>query len=249
MPRRAAALVATSGEWTETADGFAPLRNVDAATLRDLVAAELDAHAATGAIPLHLARQRRRACRRRRRDIVAADYHADLARRCAASQVRDRCRRSAAPCRTWSTRCAISISVSLAAASTRCCSRSATRCVRIDPARLGDELDDAFEQALSVLSLSTIIPAADIAELDDAWQSVIDKLRALDPGDLVEDALQPIWDETVLAAARRVRSDAGLRRADRIPRVAQGRTERRSRSSEHRVPVAHRPAPRAAARR
>ena len=27
---------------------------------------------------------------------------------------------------------------------------------------------------------------------------MIDKLRALDPGDLVEDALQPIWDETVL---------------------------------------------------
>ena len=68
----------------------------------------------------------------------------------------------------------------------------------IDPTRLGDELDDAFEQALSVVSLATIIPAAEIAELDDAWQSVIDKLRALDPGDLVEDALQPIWDDTVL---------------------------------------------------
>jgi len=68
----------------------------------------------------------------------------------------------------------------------------------IDPARLGDELDDAFKEVLSALSLSTIIPAEDTAELDAAWQSVIDKLRELDPGDLVEDALQPVWDETVL---------------------------------------------------
>jgi ABC-type transporter Mla subunit MlaD len=68
----------------------------------------------------------------------------------------------------------------------------------IDPARLADELDAAFEQALSGLSLAAIIPAADIAALDAAWQSVVDKLRGLDPGELVERLVQPVYEETVL---------------------------------------------------
>jgi hypothetical protein len=68
----------------------------------------------------------------------------------------------------------------------------------IDPRRLGDELDAAFAQALSVLSLTTIISAADIAALDQAWQSVIDKLRQLDPGKLIEDVVQPVYEQTVL---------------------------------------------------
>lgn len=68
----------------------------------------------------------------------------------------------------------------------------------IDPARLADELDATFEQALSGLSLASIIPAADIAALDAAWQGVIDKLRGLDPGELVEQAVQPIYEATVL---------------------------------------------------
>ena len=68
----------------------------------------------------------------------------------------------------------------------------------IDPQRLGDELDAAFAQTLSALSLTTIIPAADIAALDQAWQSVVDKLRQLDPGKLIEDVVQPVYDQTVL---------------------------------------------------
>jgi hypothetical protein len=68
----------------------------------------------------------------------------------------------------------------------------------IDPARLADELDAAFEQALSGLSLGAVIPAAELAALDAAWRAALDKLRGLDPGRLVEEALQPIYDETVL---------------------------------------------------
>jgi hypothetical protein len=68
----------------------------------------------------------------------------------------------------------------------------------IDPQRLADELDAAFAQALSALSLTTIIPAADIAALDQAWQSVVDKLRQLDPGKLIEQVVQPVYDQTVL---------------------------------------------------
>ena len=68
----------------------------------------------------------------------------------------------------------------------------------IDPAQLADELDAEFAQALSGLSLDSIIPAADIAALDAAWQAVIAKLKQLDPGELVEKALQPVYDAAVL---------------------------------------------------
>ena len=68
----------------------------------------------------------------------------------------------------------------------------------IDPAQLGDDLDKAFAQALSGISLSTVIPAADVAALDGAWQAVIDKLKPLDPGKLVEQTLQPVYDSSVL---------------------------------------------------
>jgi len=68
----------------------------------------------------------------------------------------------------------------------------------LDPTSLGEDLDAAFEEALSALSLATIIPPADLAALDAAWQSVIDKLRALDPGELLEDVVQPIYDEAVV---------------------------------------------------
>ena len=47
-------------------------------------------------------------------------------------------------------------------------------------------------------SLSTLIPANEIAPLDAAWQSVIAKLRLLDPGALVEHTLQPVYDQAVL---------------------------------------------------
>jgi hypothetical protein len=68
----------------------------------------------------------------------------------------------------------------------------------IDPARLADELDAAFAQALSGLSIGAVVPAAELAALDAAWQAVIEKLRGLDPGTLVEQTLQPIYDETVV---------------------------------------------------
>jgi hypothetical protein len=68
----------------------------------------------------------------------------------------------------------------------------------LDPARLADELDAAFEQALSGVSLSAVVPPEDIAALDAAWQAVVDDLRQLDPGRLVEDIVQPIYDAAVL---------------------------------------------------
>ena len=192
-----AGLVAAAEEWTETVDGLAPLGNVDAATLRELVAAELTPtlqpvrflFTSLGNVAAPVAGVVETLSQlittlTSRVDALVTGPGSLSAISGAVQDVVDALR---------------NIDLGFLGRSLDEVLLTVRDQVRgIDPARLGDELDDAFEQALSVLSLSTIIPAADIAELDDAWQSVIDKLRALDPGDLVEDALQPIWDETVL---------------------------------------------------
>jgi hypothetical protein len=192
-----AALVGLGGEWTETVDGFAPLRNVDAAALRDLVAAQIDpalqpvrfvftslgnlAAPVAGTVESLTALI---STLTTRVDALLTGPTSLSAISGAVQDVVDALR---------------NIDLGFLGRSLDEVLLTVRDQVRtIDPARLGDELDDAFEQALSVLSLNTIIPAEDIAELDAAWQSVIDKLRVLDPGELVEDALQPIWDDTVL---------------------------------------------------
>jgi hypothetical protein len=191
------ALVAMSGEWTETADGFAPLRDVNAGTLRDLVSAEIEpalqpvrfVFVSLGnlAAPVNGVVEKLSeliTTLTSRVDALLTGPGSLSAISEAVQDVVDALR---------------NIDLDFLGRSLDQVLLTVRDQLRaLDPAALGAELDDAFEQALSALSLSTIIPAEDIAELDAAWQSVIDKLRALDPGDLVEDALQPIWDETVL---------------------------------------------------
>jgi hypothetical protein len=191
------ALVAAAGEWTETADGLAPLGNVNAAALRDLVAAELTPtlqpvrflFTSLGNVAAPVAGVVETLSQlittlTARIDALVTGPGSLSAISGAVQDVVDALRH---------------IDLGFLGRSLDDVLLTVRDQVRgIDPARLGAELDDVFQQALSALSLFSIIPAADIAELDDAWQSVIDKLRALDPGDLVEDALQPIWDDTVL---------------------------------------------------
>lgn len=190
-------LVAMAGEWTETTDGFAPLRNVNAATLRDLVSAELQPalqpvrflFTSLGNLAAPVAGVVEKLSEvittlTARVDALVTGPGSLSAISGAVQDVVDALR---------------NIDLGFLGRSldeTLLVVRDEVRA--IDPARLGDELDDAFKEVLSALSLSTLIPAEDTAELDAAWQSVIDKLRELDPGDLVEDALQPVWDETVL---------------------------------------------------
>jgi hypothetical protein len=191
------ALVAMASEWSDTVDGFAPLRNVDAGTLRDLVSAQLEptlqpvrflfrtlgnlaapvagvVETLTGLITTLTARV----------DALVTGPGSLSAISGAVQQVVDTLR---------------NIDLGFLGRSLDEVLLTVRDQLRaLDPTSLGSELDEAFAQALSALSLSAIIPAADIEQLDDAWQSVIDRLRGLDPGGLVEDALQPIWEETIL---------------------------------------------------
>jgi hypothetical protein len=68
----------------------------------------------------------------------------------------------------------------------------------LSPAKLGKPLDAAFKAVLDTLSIDSVLPKAQLQALDASYLTLVAKLRPLDPGKLVIDAVQPVWDETVL---------------------------------------------------
>lgn len=67
----------------------------------------------------------------------------------------------------------------------------------LDPMALATPLRESLVAALADLSFDLIIPPEEIATVDEAFGSVIDTLRALDPERIVTEALQPEFDATV----------------------------------------------------
>jgi len=64
----------------------------------------------------------------------------------------------------------------------------------ISPATLRGIVEVAFADALSKIDVSTLIPAAQVAALDAGFMAIVNKLKALDPGPLVSEVLQPEFD-------------------------------------------------------
>ncbi|MCP5157240.1 MAG: hypothetical protein H6983_23890 [Ectothiorhodospiraceae bacterium] len=67
----------------------------------------------------------------------------------------------------------------------------------VGPAALAEALAPAFDAAIDALDPSSVLPAGALAELDSAYQDLVDDLASLDPGAIVVDAIQPTYDETV----------------------------------------------------
>jgi hypothetical protein len=67
----------------------------------------------------------------------------------------------------------------------------------IGPQALAPLLQDAFDQALGALDLGSVLPQAQIDQLDADVAKVVDALKALDPDKLIVDAVQPVYDEKV----------------------------------------------------
>lgn len=190
-------LVALTSEWTETLDGFASLRNVDAGTLRSLVSAAIEpalqpvrfifTSIGNAAAPVNGLAQTISDLVTTLTEQIDALVNGPGSLSAISGAVQD------------VVDALRNIDLDFVGRSLdEVLSTVRDQLRLLDPSRLADELDDAFEQALSGLSLASIIPPADIAALDAAWQGVIDKLRELDPGELVEGVVQPIYDETVL---------------------------------------------------
>ncbi|MEM6262058.1 MAG: hypothetical protein AAGI38_06085 [Bacteroidota bacterium] len=67
----------------------------------------------------------------------------------------------------------------------------------ISPTVLKGLVDTAFNSALDNLSLTTLIPTAQIEGLDATFESIIDKFRLLDPQRLVVEILQPEFEALI----------------------------------------------------
>ncbi len=67
----------------------------------------------------------------------------------------------------------------------------------IDPASLGQELDDRLQSLIEPIGLNQIIDPTSIDTLDSAFDSLLSNLRDLDPEVLVTQVVQPEYDATV----------------------------------------------------
>lgn len=67
----------------------------------------------------------------------------------------------------------------------------------LNPARLRETLEQAFDAMLDSLSVGQIIPAADVAALDADYAEVIAKLRTLDPEQMLK-SLQQKFEEKIM---------------------------------------------------
>ena len=67
----------------------------------------------------------------------------------------------------------------------------------IGPDALAPLFQQAFDEALAGLDLSSVLPQTDIDKLDADFEKVVDALEQLDPSKLIVDAVQPVYDEKV----------------------------------------------------
>ena len=67
----------------------------------------------------------------------------------------------------------------------------------IGPKALEPRFQDAFDNALDALDLSSVLPQPELDQLDADVGKVIDALKELDPSKLIVDAVQPAYDEKV----------------------------------------------------
>jgi hypothetical protein len=68
----------------------------------------------------------------------------------------------------------------------------------VDPAQLAAALSQEFDNMLAALSLDLAVPPGSLDQVDATYQEVVDKLKALDPGKLIVDVVQPEYEALVL---------------------------------------------------
>jgi len=67
----------------------------------------------------------------------------------------------------------------------------------LNPARIRDAVDATFQQVIASLQLDTLLPRAQIDQLDTSYKQVVDTLRALDPAKLIADVVQPEFEAAI----------------------------------------------------
>lgn len=68
----------------------------------------------------------------------------------------------------------------------------------LDPANLQMTLNTAFEEMLQALDLSQAIPSDSLAQIDSTYNSILEKIGALEPQKVLTDVVQPLYDNTLI---------------------------------------------------
>ena len=68
----------------------------------------------------------------------------------------------------------------------------------VSPTVVRTAVEATFNQALDSLDLSQLVPQSEVEALDATYAKIIDDLKKLDPKKLVVDAVQPVFDNTVV---------------------------------------------------
>ena len=69
----------------------------------------------------------------------------------------------------------------------------------LDPARLREAVEAAFDSTLETISLGEIFPPEEVAALDEDYGELVGRLRSLDPETLVIEVVQPEYEERMNA--------------------------------------------------
>jgi hypothetical protein len=67
----------------------------------------------------------------------------------------------------------------------------------LNPQHLADEIKQTISDTLGLLSVDALLTDQAKKDINDAYKSIVDKLKQLDPKQVVEQAVEPVWDEKV----------------------------------------------------
>ena len=59
-------------------------------------------------------------------------------------------------------------------------------------------LNDAFDDILNTLNLDAVLPQETLDDLDATYDEVVEKLKQLSPAEIVEDTVNPLYEETIV---------------------------------------------------
>jgi len=68
----------------------------------------------------------------------------------------------------------------------------------VGPSAVKASVQSAFDHALASLDVANLLPAGELAALDQSYEAILTGLRALDPKKLVVEAVQPEFDKKVM---------------------------------------------------
>lgn len=74
----------------------------------------------------------------------------------------------------------------------------------LNPEHVAEQVSLTIDTALNAIGIDALLPAGAEESLSATYQQIIDKLRELDPANIVQQAVQPVYDEQVLPSVEKI---------------------------------------------